>query len=131
MDNSKINILVVDDDDMLREIHTSIFEDEGYQVDSAENGKQACDLLKTKHYDLLATDMFMPEMNGIELIIQCQQLSPLTKIIMLSGGGKEIEAEHGKNTIRYQSREIQIELFLKKPFDLEEMLSSAEAILQQ
>ncbi|VAW94747.1 hypothetical protein MNBD_GAMMA23-1169 [hydrothermal vent metagenome] len=131
MDNTEIRILVVDDDDMLRDMHSVILEDEDYQVDSAENGREALDFFATHQYDLLLTDMFMPEMNGIELIIQCQQHYPLTKIIMLSGGGKEIEAKHGAGTIRFKSQEVEIELFLQKPFDLDEMLSLIEKILQK
>ena len=131
MINTQKRILVVDDDEMLREMHTSVFEDENYLVDSAADGLEAFALLSTQHYDLLATDMFMPELNGFELIIKCQKEYPELKILLLSGGGKDLEAEHGKKLVTYLGQEIEIGLFLKKPFDLEEMLNYVENLLQE
>lgn len=130
MSNLQKRILVVDDDEMLREMHSSVFEDENYLVDSASNGKDAWALLTNRHYDLLATDMFMPEPNGFELILKCQTELPNLKTILLSGGGKDIEAEHGHTHVKFMDQEIDIDAFLKKPFDLDEMLSIVERILQ-
>ena len=131
MNNSQKRILVVDDDEMLREMHTTIFEDEDYLVDSASNGNEAWALITTQHYDLLATDMFMPEMNGFELILKCQSEFPALKTLLLSGGGKDIEAEHGQKHVKYMQQEIDIDAFLKKPFDLDDMLSIVERVLQE
>ena len=124
-------ILVVDDDTMLREMHASVFEDEGYLVDSASNGIEALALLSTQHYDLLATDMFMPELNGFDLIIKCQKDYPKLKTILLSGGGKGLEVGHGEKQVTYLGQQIEIDLYLKKPFDLDEMLNSVENLLKK
>lgn len=131
MTNTQKRILVVDDDEMLREMHTSVFEDEDYLVDSAADGLEALLLLSEQHYDLLATDLFMPELNGIELIIKCQKEYPELKTLLLSGGGKDLEAEHGKKLVTYLGQEIEVGLFLKKPFDLEEMLNYVKNLLQE
>jgi len=131
MTKTQKRILVVDDDEMLREMHSSVFEDEDYLVDSAADGLEALALLSTQHYDLLATDMFMPELNGFELIIKCQKEYPRLKTLLLSGGGKDLEAEHGKKLVSYLGQAIEIGLFLKKPFDLEEMLDYVENLLQE
>ena len=130
MNNTEKNILIVEDDDLLRDMHVMIFEDEGYQVDAATDGKKALDLLAQKKYDLICTDMFMPEMNGFDLIIQCQALYPETKIILISGGGRDLEAEPGKGHIKYQDKEIDIDMYFKKPFDLDKILSTVEDLLQ-
>lgn len=130
MNSPKKRILVVDDDEILRELHTTVFEDGNYLVDSASNGREAWDLITTQHYYLLATDMFMPELNGFELILKCQQEYPMLKTILISGGTKDIVAEHGKKTVVYMEQKIEIDAFLKKPFNLDEMLSIADKILQ-
>ena len=82
------------------------------------------------NYHLLATDLYMPKMNGIELILACQQSFPDTKIMLFSGG-KEIEAEHGKDQIKFLGQEINVDVFLKKPCDLSEMLAAVERLLQE
>ena len=101
MSNKQKKILVVDDDEMLRDMHTSVFEDEGYLVDSASDGNEAWTLIKAQQYDLLATDMFMPELNGFELILKCQSEFPALKVLLLSGGGKDVVAEHGQRPVKY------------------------------
>lgn len=131
MGNLQKRILVVDDDEMLREMHSTVLEDEDYQVDSAADGNEAWALIKTHHYDLLATDMFMPELNGFDLILKCQNEFPSLKTILVSGGGKEIEAEHGQKQVKFMGQEIEVDIFLKKPFDLNEMLICVEKLLQE
>lgn len=129
MDNTHSNILVVDDEEQLRDMLVTILEDEDYQVDSAEDGVAALELLKSKKYDLLATDLFMPNMNGFDLIKECQKSFPTTKIIMFCGGGDELEAEHGQTHVKYKNQHITVDLFLKKPWSLKELLPKLEDIL--
>ena len=98
-------------------------------VDSTSNGSDAWALLTNRHYDLLVTDMFMQELNDFELILKCQNELPELKTILLSGG-KDIEATHGQTHVKFQEQEIDIDAFLKKSFDLDEMPSIVERILQ-
>jgi len=130
MSNSDYRILVVEDDEMLRDMHEMLFRDEGYQVDSAVDGNQALDLLHTHSYDLLATDLFMPEMNGFELILKCKAHFPKIKIMLVSGGGKELKAVHGENVFSFNNETVEIDVFLKKPFQLSEMLEYTEKLLK-
>lgn len=131
MNKAAKKILVVEDEDTLRDMFVLVLEDEGYKVDSASNGCEAWDLLDEYAYDLLATDLFMPKMNGIELIMACQSVFQKTKIILLNGGGKEIDAEHGKKHVKYMDQEISIDMFLKKPCSLNEMLMIIEKLLSE
>ena len=75
MDNSEKKILVAEDEELLRDIFALVLRDEDYQVDIAANGAEAWDLLNKNHYHLLATDLFMPVMNGFELILKTQKSS--------------------------------------------------------
>lgn len=131
MNKSQKKILVVDDDEMLRDMHATVFEDEGYLVGSASDGHEAWSLITTQHFDLLVTDMFMPNLNGFELTLKCHKEFPELKIILVSGGGKDIIAEHGQRKVQYMEQEVEIDAFLKKPFNLDDMLSIVERILQE
>jgi len=129
MNNAKIKILIAEDEENLREMLILVLKDEGYQVDEAADGLQAWNLLNKNHYDLLVTDLFMPKMNGFDLIIKCHDLFSKTKTILLSGGGKEIEAKHGSRNIKYLDQETEVDVYLKKPCNLNEFLSTIEKIL--
>ena len=122
-------ILVVEDDDFLREMLLMVFEEEGYLVDAVANGKDAWDMLNKKKYSLLITDMYMPQMNGIELIEKSQVTFPHIKTIIISGGGRDVEAEHGKGHVKLWDKEIEVDVFLKKPYDLDEMFAVVEGLL--
>jgi len=122
-------ILVVEDDDSLRDMLVIIFEDEDYYVAAASNGEQALQMLDEEYFDLLATDLYMPKVNGFELSIQCQKKHPETKIILFSGGGREITATHGKGDVQFQDEKIKIDMFIKKPCDLTELLGVIEKML--
>ena len=59
-------ILVVDDDKNLRRLYRAELEAEGYRVLLAENGRRACELIETEHFDIVVMDIRMPEMDGLE-----------------------------------------------------------------
>jgi CheY-like chemotaxis protein len=64
----RARILVVDDDDGIRESMKAILEDEGYNVDVAENGKEAIQKTQKKAYNLALLDIRLPDMEGVELL---------------------------------------------------------------
>ncbi len=61
-------LLIVEDEKHQRELYAMEFEDEGYEVDQASNGKEAVDMVKNNKYDLVIMDIRMPEMDGIEAL---------------------------------------------------------------
>jgi len=123
-------ILLVEDEEGLREMFSSILIDEGYHVVEAKDGIEALEKLNDHTYQLLVTDLFMPKLNGFELSIKCQNKFPSTKIILLSGGGEKLEAQHKESTVIYNNEEITIDMFLKKPCSLGELLSNIEELLR-
>jgi len=129
MDNNLKRVLVAEDDDSLRNMLAILISDEGHKVDSVENGKLALDLLSENIYDLLLTDLYMPEMNGLLLSKNCREKFPDTKIILTSGGGRGIEIKSGDTSIDCEHGLIQVDMVLKKPFNLDEMISALEALL--
>lgn len=83
-----MKILVVDDDDQVRELLCMWLEQEGYEVLDADNGRKAVNIQKISPSDLLICDLIMPEQEGIETISQFREEFPEVGIIAISGGGK-------------------------------------------
>jgi CheY-like chemotaxis protein len=81
------SILVVDDDKYIRILLKKLFEQEGYAVQTAENGNSAVKSLYEKPADLVITDIIMPEKEGLETIMELRRDFPNLKLIAISGGG--------------------------------------------
>src|SRR5262245_40993434 len=79
-------ILVIDDEESIRQICRDTLERAGYRVLSANNGKQGLRLLEHEDVDLCVVDIFMPEMDGLELIPFLRKRRPASKLIVISGG---------------------------------------------
>lgn len=80
-------ILVVDDEDIIRESLSYILRKEKYEVEEAANGKIAFELLKESSYDLVITDLEMPEMKGIELLDEIRKINLQTNTIVITAYG--------------------------------------------
>jgi CheY-like chemotaxis protein len=78
-------ILVVDDEKVVREITQVFLTLNGYDVNTAENGKEAFEKLLSSHYDVVITDMQMPLMGGMELLERISQINADTVTILLTG----------------------------------------------
>jgi DNA-binding NtrC family response regulator len=80
-------ILVIDDEPAVRRSLRRILELDGHQVIEAEDGRAALQAEEAHAVDLIITDVFMPEMDGIEFLIMHQERRPGIPIIAISGGG--------------------------------------------
>lgn len=81
-------ILVIDDDDLVLDMLYESLTREGYDVLTASNGEEGLRLYREEPVDLIITDLFMPEKEGLETIIELRQDFPGVKIIAISGGGR-------------------------------------------
>ena len=81
-------ILVVDDDDLIRRACKLLLSNKEYQLSFSNNGAEALEQVSRFKPDILITDVYMPEMNGLELISKVRELAPDTGIIAFSGGGQ-------------------------------------------
>jgi DNA-binding NtrC family response regulator len=79
-------ILVVDDEPSMRHVIEDALSDD-YNVVNVTNGREAWDRLAENKYDLVITDLVMPEMNGIDLVMGIRKTYPDQKLIIISGGG--------------------------------------------
>ena len=80
-------ILIVDDDDQIRDILKRMLERSGYEVMEAQNGKKGVASYRSDPCDLVITDILMPEKEGIEMIREMKKEFPDSRIIAMSGGG--------------------------------------------
>jgi len=78
------NILVVDDEEAIREVVSTMLESKGYRCTVAHNGRAAQDHIKRTTPDLILSDMIMPEMDGIKLLEWVREFDPDVPVIMVT-----------------------------------------------
>ena len=83
-----MRVLLIDDEPMVRKIVRKMLERSGHHVTEAENGRFGLEQLKRDSFDLVITDIIMPEVEGVELVVAVSQQYPNTKTIVMSGGGR-------------------------------------------
>lgn len=118
-------ILVVDDEIVIRELMTDILSDEGFEVESAPNGKAALAMLTERNHDfvVLFTDIMMPEMNGIELIHEARKLAPTLVPIVMTGYATLETARAAVKEGAYD--------YVLKPFNLSEIKMAVNNALER
>ena len=117
-------ILIIEDDNEVREYLESVISRAGYDVISAENGKDGVELFATRPADLVVTDIIMPEKDGIETIMDLRRANPDLKVIAISGGGRS-EPEN----YLHSARLLGANRTMKKPFTNQEMLAAIAELL--
>jgi CheY-like chemotaxis protein len=86
--NEKKIILLIEDDEIVREMFIAMLENEGYVLYGAVNGFNGLALYNSLHFDLIITDIIMPEKEGIETIFEIRKNNKKIPIIAISGGGR-------------------------------------------
>lgn len=84
-DELSMRILVVDDENDIREMMQEFFKKLGYSVNSAANGKEAIDLLRHQAYDIIFVDYYMPEKSGLEVIEYAKSRYTQVNIVVITG----------------------------------------------
>ena len=119
-------ILVVYDEEPLRNLLIDALETDNCNVIEAATGKHAYEILCSQTVDLLVTDIVMPEQDGIALIMQLNSLAPKMPVIAISGGGG---IQSGFDYLPV-SKLVGANAVLRKPFKLEELRSLVESLLE-
>ena len=81
------NILIIEDEEILRKTLYKMVKSAGYEVSEASDGEKALELIKEKAFDLVITDIFMPNKDGLEIVQFVKKNKPNAKVISISGGG--------------------------------------------
>ena len=118
-------VLVIDDNSDIRESLRWLLESEGYLVSLAANGVEGLRLQRKEPADLVVTDIFMPEQDGIETLWKFREEFPNVPIIVMSGGG----AARGTDYL-VVARELGAKKTLRKPLDPRELIEVVGQITQ-
>jgi CheY-like chemotaxis protein len=117
-------ILLVDDDDLFGGMVNKMLDRGGYEVIRTRSGKEALGLYDPQKVDLVLTDLMMPDMEGIELIIELRRRHPGIKIIAMSGGGK-----NRPEAYLSVARRLGAARTLAKPFSNEELFTAIQGVI--
>jgi two-component system cell cycle response regulator CpdR len=112
-----IRILLAEDEEAMRTYLARALENSGYEVVAVDRGTAALPYLQSEHFDLLLSDIVMPEMDGIELAQRCAELSPRTKVMFITG--------FAAVTLK-ASREAPQAKVLSKPFHLRDLVMEVD-----
>jgi len=116
-------ILVVDDEEGIRETLKGILEDEGYQIETAASAEEGIELLKKTAPDLVILDIWLPNMDGIEALSLMRDHSPETPVVMISG--------HANIEMAVKSTKLGAYDFLEKPLSLDRIIITVERALEK
>jgi CheY-like chemotaxis protein len=118
-------ILLIDDDPSVRQVVSEMLRQAGHAVTIAENGRVAVERLKGQTFDLVITDLIMPEQEGIETIAEIRRRDPHMPIVAISGGGRLGPGDY-LETARY----LGADATLAKPFGRQELIATVDALLK-
>ena len=121
--DERARILIIDDDESIRKILSAILEDEGYAVETAENGKEALDKSDVKVYNLALIDVRLPDIEGVTLLGKFKETVPRMRKIIITGFPtvqNAIEAVNNK-----------ADAYMLKPFEIGKILETIKEQLKK
>lgn len=123
METCRARILLIDDDDSVRYTLKLMLERGKFEVEEATNGQNGFEKFKQSNYDLVITDVFMPEKDGLELVKDLKKFSPTAKVIVISGNHEQPQLYLKVAAL------MQADATLQKPFSMQKLLETVELVL--
>jgi len=120
---TKISVLVVEDDETLREVLATILSRRGYRCESAENGVEAMQKVEETNFDAVVTDIDMPQMDGTALTRNLTQRFPDLPVMIVTG---KLDDSYKESAINAGAKE-----FLEKPFEISEFMMKLQRMLNK
>ena len=117
-------VLVIDDEPDLSDLLATQFDLAGIEVVTASNGKDGLAAMRQHRFDVIVTDVFMPEMNGVDFIGKVREFAVDTRILVLTGGGKFDGID-----VRQRLRQMGCKVF-EKPCGIKQLISEVMAICE-
>ncbi|MBI3618337.1 MAG: sigma-54-dependent Fis family transcriptional regulator [Candidatus Omnitrophica bacterium] len=130
-----VQILIVDDEPLIRKSLYEIMRIEGYRVQMAETGEAALGILKKEHIDVVVTDFQLPKMTGIQLLEEVKRWSPKTEVILITGYGtiESAVAAMKKGAFDYITKPIndtEIKIIIQKLIERKQIVAENEELKQ-
>ena len=117
-------ILIADDDGEVRVTLQKLFQMDGHEVELARDGLEAMRMLDDGRYDLMVTDIVMPNREGLESIMETRRKHPEVRLIAISGGGRERTESYLRMAETFGAEAV-----FRKPFSPREMLETVSQLL--
>ena len=117
----EFSVLVVDDNESIREVLAIVLSGSGYRCESAKNGVEAMQRVRQARFDAVVTDLEMPEMDGIALTRELRQQFSSLPVMIMTGYSDD---DHRETAFRAGARE-----FLSKPFDIPDLIRKLHGML--
>lgn len=117
-------ILVMDDEELARFTICEMLGAAGHEAFEAKDGNEGIALQRAQHFDLVITDMIMPDKEGVETLIELKSEYPNLKVIAISGGGRTHNMDFLELAKKYGADKV-----LQKPFSEEQLVECVNACL--
>ncbi|RKZ17352.1 response regulator [bacterium] len=119
------SILIIEDDNEVREFLESVLTRAGYQTHTAANGREGVQVFRTGNFDLVITDIIMPEKDGIETIMDMKRERSDLRVLAISGGGRAEPDNYLES-----ARLLGADATMKKPFTNQEIIATVKQLLE-
>jgi DNA-binding response OmpR family regulator len=117
------NILIIEDDSKMREGLAELLKEEGYHVESADNGKNGIDKLAEKDFDVVLTDLIMPVMGGMDVLRETKRMRPATHVILITAYAT---VENAVEAMKSGASD-----YITKPFKIDEVQTKIRKVLAE
>jgi CheY-like chemotaxis protein len=117
-------VLIIDDDRGIRQLLRRIIATRGHMIVEADSGRTGVEAFRQQAFDLVLTDIVMPDMDGNQTIVQLRKLNPDIRIVAVSGGGR------ARNLTPLQlAKQFGADRILEKPFRRDDVVRMVDEIL--
>ncbi|MDD5084833.1 MAG: response regulator [Candidatus Omnitrophica bacterium] len=110
-----MEILVVDDEDIVRDVLKRFFYLKGVKAEAVESGSLALERIKEKEFDLIFLDIKMPKMDGFEVLREAKKIRPNSRFVMMTG--------YASDDFEKEAQKEGAVAFITKPFDLQQLIA--------
>lgn len=118
-------ILLIDDMKGVRRAVSAVLKRAGHTIVEADDGGVGLELLKSQRFDLVITDMLMPQHDGMEVLLFLEQQPNRPKVLAISGGGSQVSADEA-----FMLASSKADATLAKPFDNADLLAAIDKLLK-
>ena len=122
---NSLSILVADDEDSIRSLLEHFLKNSGHQVVVVGNAREACEAMARQPFDLVITDVLMPDGDGLDLITELRKVQPNARIVAMSGGGRYLE---GSDYLKL-AKGLGAHTAMMKPFTWQELQDAIQVAL--
>lgn len=123
MEKQKIRILIIDDEEVIRDFLAEMFVTSGYEAETAATGREGIAMFEAGRYDLIFSDLGLPEMSGWDVAKAIRAKNAQVPIVLLSGWGIQLDD--------VRIKESGVDLVLSKPCQMEDLLGAVEEALKR